>query len=161
MAPTYSARTDRVRDKTRFCWTALRIRSPAYGPAGAFWASRCRWTRCRNSWFKPVSLRPLGGRSVRAAIEGAGLDRPFVVSEISEFGQKDRQGRMLRTRRYKYVVFNGGQRPEQLFDLELDPGEVQNLARRPAARAVLEQHRKLLADWIMETRDDFRPPPPS
>jgi hypothetical protein len=29
---------------------------------------------------------------------------------------------MVRTARYKYVAFNGGARPEQLFDLRTDPG---------------------------------------
>jgi arylsulfatase A-like enzyme len=90
--------------------------------------------------------------SARAAVEGSGLSRPFVVSELSEYGKKDRQGRMLRTRRYKYVVFNGGARPEQLFDLELDPGETQNIASNTA---VLSEHRQLLDQWIAETKDDF------
>jgi glucosamine-6-phosphate deaminase len=62
---------------------------------------------------------------------------------------------MLRTSRYKYVVFNGGKRPEQLFDLQLDPGEVYNLARRPEAASTLQQHRELLLGWIETTRDDF------
>jgi arylsulfatase A-like enzyme len=97
------------------------------------------------------------GRSLRAAIDGAAFDRPFVVSEV-RYGDASREGRMLRTARYKYVVFNGGSRPEQLFDLELDPGEVLNLARRPEAAPLLTQHRQLLAAWIRETQDDFRPP---
>jgi len=98
------------------------------------------------------------GQSLRSAIEGAGDRRPFVVSELSEFGGKDRQGRMLRTQCYKYIAFNGGKRPEQLFDLKLDPGEVYNLVRRPEETAVLAEHRALLARWIADTGDDFRMP---
>jgi arylsulfatase A-like enzyme len=119
---------------------------------------------------------PVTGRSLRAAVEGGDLNRPFVVSEISEYGKETpearkspssasppsglekRQGRMLRTDRYKYVVFNGGDRPEQLFDLQLDPGEVYNLARRTEAAPTLEQHREMLLRWIEGTRDDFRMP---
>jgi arylsulfatase A-like enzyme len=101
------------------------------------------------------------GRSLRGAIEGSSFDRPFVVSELSEYGEKNRQGRMLRTQRYKYVVFNGGRRPEQLFDLALDPGEVYNLAQQPGAASILREHRRRLAQWIRETRDDFPPPPPA
>ena len=86
------------------------------------------------------------GMSVRGAV-----DRPFVVSELSEYGKKERQGRMLRTRRYKYVVFNGGARPEQLFDLELDPGNASIVSNT----AVLSEHRRLLDQWIAETKDDF------
>ncbi|MCL5745684.1 MAG: sulfatase-like hydrolase/transferase, partial [Acidobacteria bacterium] len=97
------------------------------------------------------------GRSLRPAIEGIDIGRGFVVSEL-RYGDESREGRMLRTARYKYVVFNGGKRPEQLFDLTLDPGEVYNLATRPGAASALREHRALLAKWIADTRDDFRIP---
>jgi arylsulfatase A-like enzyme len=95
------------------------------------------------------------GVNLRPAIEGGILNRRFVVSELSEYGKDDRQGRMLRTARHKYVVFNGGARPEQLFDLDLDPGENLNLARQESAAPVLREHRALLRDWIRDTKDDF------
>ena len=98
------------------------------------------------------------GRSLRPALEGDGWDRSYVVSELSHLGFPDRQGRMLRTQRYKYIVFNGGARPEQLFDLQLDPGEVHNLAGREDGQQQLLDHRNLLRQWIEETRDDFRSP---
>ncbi len=101
----------------------------------------------------PPGLR---GASLRPAIEQRAWNRRFVVSELSEYGGNERQGRMLRTRRYKYVAFNGGARPEQLFDLQLDPGETVNLARRPEAAQILREHRGLLGQWIAETGDDFR-----
>jgi arylsulfatase A-like enzyme len=103
----------------------------------------------------PAGMR---GVSLRPAIAGKSLDRPFVVSELSVYGGPDRQGRMLRTKRHKYVVFNGGARPEQLFDLELDPGEVYNLVSRPQAAETLNEHRTLLKRWVQETADDFRMP---
>jgi arylsulfatase A-like enzyme len=96
------------------------------------------------------------GKSLRGAVEGTGFEREFVVSELSEYGGKTRQGRMLRTTRYKYVVFNGGDRPEQLFDLQLDPGEVNNLARQSNAEPILRRHRELLDQWIRDTEDDFQ-----
>jgi hypothetical protein len=65
---------------------------------------------------------------------------------------------MDRTARYKHVAFNGGARPEQLFDLRTDPGEVDNLAVRDSARPVLDEHRRLLRDWVRETKDDFALP---
>ena len=104
---------------------------------------------------QPVGVR---GRSLRDAIAGRDWNREFVVSELSHFGGENRQGRMLRTSRYKYVAFNGGARPEQLFDLQLDPGEVSNLAYVPAGKAQLARHRALLRDWIEDTKDDFRLP---
>ncbi len=98
------------------------------------------------------------GVSLHGAIEGTPVERRFVVSELSAYGNPARQGRMLRTARYKYVAFNGGARPEQLFDLELDPGEVLNLARRTEAAGSLRQHREILAAWIGQTADDFQLP---
>jgi arylsulfatase A-like enzyme len=103
----------------------------------------------------PAGMR---GRSLRGAIEGTGWDRRHVVSELSVFGDAGREGRMLRTRRFKYIVFNGGARPEQFFDLEYDPGEVNNLANQARAAGDLKEHRALLAGWMRETRDDFRSP---
>ncbi len=97
------------------------------------------------------------GRSLRPAVRGEGWDREFVVAELANLGAMDRQGRMVRTDRHKYVVFNGGERPEQFFDLELDPGEVHNLAGDPEALAELGRHRALLSGWLDRTGDDFRP----
>ena len=65
---------------------------------------------------------------------------------------------MLRTDRFKYVVFNGGERPEQFFDLQLDPGEVRNLIGDTEAANELDRHRELLSGWIARIRDDFRIP---
>ncbi len=98
------------------------------------------------------------GRSLRPAIRGDSWDREFVVSELADLGFPDRQGRMLRTDRYKYVVFNGGKRPEQFFDLELDPGEMRNLVGQSEAATEHNRHRELLGGWITQTSDNFRIP---
>jgi arylsulfatase A-like enzyme len=79
--------------------------------------------------------------------------RSFVVSEL-RYGTEDREGRMVRTKRYKYMAFNNGPNAEQLFDLELDPGETFNLVRQ--AGTVLEDHRALLKGWLSKTDDGFR-----
>ena len=105
----------------------------------------------------PVTAK-VTGRSLRPAIRGDGWDRQFVVSELADLGFPDRQGRMLRTDRFKYVVFNGGQRPEQFFDLQLDPGEVRNLVGDSEAAKELDRHRELLTGWFAGTRDAFRIP---
>lgn len=113
-------------------------------------------TLCDYAGVKPPPL--MRGISLRGAIEGAANPRPFIVSEQSGFGGDDRQGRMLRTQRYKYVVYSGGARPEQLFDMIHDPGETLNLARRKEGQAALAAHRAMLEKWIAETKDDFRMP---
>lgn len=98
----------------------------------------------------------LAGIPVPADVRGvnlcAGFSRPFVTSEL-RYGAAEREGRMLRTRRHKYVRFNSGARPEQLFDLELDPGETFNLASR--AGGILDDHRRLMDGWLSKTGDAF------
>jgi len=99
--------------------------------------------------FAGMSLRPLIERPERPG-------RDFVVTELQPDPEHmDRKGRMLRTGRYKYVVFSHGQNREMLFDLESDPGETANLARRPAAKAELDRHRSLLRQWADRTGDAF------
>lgn len=102
----------------------------------------------------PTDVR---GVSLRPVLEGRAIDRPFVAAELL-YQDQTREGRMIRTARHKYIVFNSGARPEQLFDLDTDPGEVLNLAPRPEAQAELHRHRALLRAWIRETKDDFRLP---
>lgn len=65
------------------------------------------------------------------------------------------RGRMVRTARYKYVVYSEGAHREQLFDLGADAGETHNLVAEPAARDILRGHRQWLAQWAQRTRDDF------
>ncbi|MFW6161372.1 MAG: sulfatase, partial [Planctomycetota bacterium] len=62
-------------------------------------------------------------------------------------------GRMLRSARYKYVVYDSGRNREQLFDLDADPHETRSLAAEPQHKATLEQHRRLLRDWVNATDD--------
>jgi len=63
------------------------------------------------------------------------------------------QGRMVRSEKYKYCLFEKGVRREELYDLEKDPRETTNLAREADARAVLLEHRELLKQFAEQTRD--------
>ncbi len=89
------------------------------------------------------------GRSLRPVAEGARSveNRPFVVSEND-------LGRMLRSERFKYCVYQYGDDRESLVDLQKDPGESTNLAQHPEYRSVLNQHRSYLLEWIQSSRDD-------
>jgi arylsulfatase A-like enzyme len=42
---------------------------------------------------------------------------------------------------------------EELFDLEKDPHQINNLANNPEAKAELLRHRRILSTWIAETDD--------
>jgi N-sulfoglucosamine sulfohydrolase len=43
--------------------------------------------------------------------------------------------------------------PEELYDLESDPHEINNLADDPAYTETLKEHRQILEDWMSETDD--------
>ncbi|MDH3474789.1 MAG: choline-sulfatase [Rhodospirillales bacterium] len=96
----------------------------------------------------PESAEPLEGRSLVPLIEGgadAGADRV-----LGEYLGEAAAGPlvMVREGRHKYIVGEGS--PAQLFDLEADPLELDNLSGRPEA-AGLEQG---LADFVA-ARWDF------
>jgi arylsulfatase A-like enzyme len=104
---------------------------------------------------------PGGCRGASVLREAGGRD--YVVSETSLGGDggkvgEDRwpKGRMVRTFRYKYCVFDTGAHREQLFDLEQDPGETVSVAGDPAFRDVLESHRGYLREWCGLTNDSFQ-----
>jgi choline-sulfatase len=62
---------------------------------------------------------------------------------------------MIRSEKYKYVAYDGGERPEELFDLENDPGEQVNLTSLKNCIDILEEHRAWLRFWCKENGDDF------
>lgn len=97
------------------------------------------------------------GRSLKPVVEGrAGDWRDFVVTELAIDPQDPvKQGRMLRTAQYKYNVYGYGARNEQFFDLDADPGEMNNLIASPALQPEIERHRTLLRRWMDETNDPF------
>lgn len=103
-------------------------------------------TLCDYAGIEAPAGRP--GRSLRPLAEGKAVEHwpDFVVSESDN-------GRMMRTQRFKYCLYDSGERREQLTDLKDDPGEMKNLAEVPTCKSVLEQHRRLLQDWIERTGD--------
>lgn len=91
----------------------------------------------------------LEGRSLRPLVEGKDVPwRAFVVSETF-----DPEARMVRTGRYKYIVFARGEDREQFFDLEQDPGEVENLIGRESLAGEAERHRGIVKEQMRATGD--------
>jgi len=89
----------------------------------------------------------LAGRNLRPLAEGKTVEwRNFVVAE-------SHYSRMVRTKRFKYCIYDSGRHREQLIDIENDPGEMNNLAGDEKYKDVLEKHRRLLHSWIKETGD--------
>jgi arylsulfatase A-like enzyme len=86
--------------------------------------------------------------------------RQYVVSEInqnarSESGRRVLKGRMVVSRDYKYIVFDGGENREMFFDLVKDPGEMHSLVNDKKYEKQMAIHRHYLEDWISRTSDDF------
>ncbi len=81
--------------------------------------------------------------------------RDFVVSELNQAQYK---GRMVVTRDFKYILFDGGDNPEQLFDLIDDPGELGPVNNDPEYREQLLSHRNMLVEWRDRIGDEeFNP----
>ena len=55
---------------------------------------------------------------------------------------------LLRTPRYKYVLYDKGLYREQLYDMLNDRGEMRNLAIEKKYRQILLQHRAYLNEWM-------------
>ncbi|MBI5686641.1 MAG: sulfatase-like hydrolase/transferase [Verrucomicrobia bacterium] len=110
------------------------------------------------------ATKSLPGLSLKATANGQTTDDPrdyIVVSNKMVQGEPidgvkcEPEGRMLRSRRYKYSVYSLGQRRESLFDMQQDPGETINLAENPQHRATLDQHREYLTVWCQKYQDAF------
>jgi arylsulfatase A-like enzyme len=115
-------------------------------------------TICDYAGVKPPpSLR---GESLRPVIEKP--EQPgheFVASEMARGGGQGQRSFMVRTKRYKYMVFPGAQPPEMLFDLQSDPGEMKDLAGDASLEGELERHRQLLTQWKATTEEGKYPLP--
>ena len=89
----------------------------------------------------------------------------FIVSELAPFKKStlggkyfNWRGRMVRTDKYKYCIYSGGERNEQLFDMRKDRGETDNLINNPKYAGVIKEHREMLKIWIIKTNDEFTAP---
>ena len=84
--------------------------------------------------MKGVSLRPV--------LEGESPRREFIALEC-----RANMGQMIRTNRYKYSTYKNDP-VEQLFDMIDDPYEMKNLANDASHAGDLDEHKKLLKDWV-------------
>lgn len=111
----------------------------------------------------PSANHRLEGKSVMPLLRGHSdaWARDAVFSEIDYgfyaaretlgVGVSDARGYMLRTTLWKYVHFKGF--PPQLFDLENDPDEFQDLGRNPGYEAVRTQMHTLLLDRLASRKN--------
>ena len=82
------------------------------------------------------------GFSLRPVLEGKAVSwREFVVSEV----MRD-QGRMVRTAEFKLIAYRDDP-VLQLFDIQKDPWETENLAANPRYVAELSEMKRILTRW--------------
>ncbi|MCF6356649.1 MAG: sulfatase-like hydrolase/transferase [Draconibacterium sp.] len=97
-----------------------------------------------------ISLVPImKGKSI--------VTHEFVISEtmFARGGTNlGATGRMVRTEKFKYCIYDNGEKREQLFNMENDPGEMNNLVYTPEFSKELNRHRKLIIHWAKETDDN-------
>lgn len=99
----------------------------------------------------------IDGRSLRPVIEGEKSGRRWRGHCERALGAKH-FGRMIRANRWKYV-FNSPW-PNELYDLENDPGEMVNLIEEPKHKAQARRLHRELRQWMAETHDPHLPEVP-
>jgi len=99
----------------------------------------------------------LTGESLKPVFEGKEkkTNRDYVVVETKFAGNYafGTMGRSVVGKRFKYNVYNWGKNREQLFDLENDPFEMNNLIQDKAYLKTIDLFRDRLHKWCMETDD--------
>jgi len=79
----------------------------------------------------------------------------FVQDLREDGGPINLEGRMIRTKDFKYYIFDHGKQPEMLIDMKNDPGEMENLAGNPDYEKVLAEHREMFVKYKKESGDGF------
>lgn len=108
-------------------------------------------------YLKGVNLQPL---IMLDSEENATIQREFIVAELSQridigFTPGSWESRMLVTKKMKYILFEEGVNREQLFDLEIDPGELNPVTDDPEYAEELQSCREHLTEWCADIGDEF------
>lgn len=101
--------------------------------------------------------KELNGKSLKAVFEipKITINRDFIVVETKFDGKTafGTTGRAVIGKRYKYVLYSWGKNREQLFDLEKDPLEMNNLVVSKSDIKIIDQYREYLYNWCKSTND--------
>lgn len=101
-------------------------------------------------WTGAVLPAGRSGKSIRPVLEKGAAGQDFIVTETNFKQTAGSYGWMVRTARYKYVLYDKGLYREQLYDMENDRGEMRNLAVEKRYETVVKEHRELLRQWLEE-----------
>ncbi len=121
---------------------------------------------CSQDWVSLVDLMPTIVEAAGCALPQTEIDGISLLPTLTSGKCLDRDSifaqffgmqyglttiRMVRDENYKFV-FNGNDRPE-LYDLQRDPLELNNIADQPGIKDVQERMREKLLNWMRKTED--------
>lgn len=106
--------------------------------------SICDWTGAKV----PAYCQGVSFRSVAEGGDARMEHQPYVVTETAFLQTAGTQGWLVRTPKYKYVLYESGKNREMLYDMENDRGEMCNLAIEQNYQDLVKQHRALLLEWM-------------
>ena len=108
----------------------------------------------------PISAGLPGSSLLPHATSPGTADEPeYVIGQVHFCSPKmsdetlKTYGRMVRSRRFTYCLFDQGKDREVLFDSVVDPGETNNLSLDKSVASVLETHRSYLRRHAESTAD--------
>lgn len=108
-----------------------------------FFASVCDWAGAKMP-------KGAAGKSFRKIAEEGNpqaLHQEYIITETRFDGSKTR-GWVVRSERYKYVLYDKGRYREQLFDMQNDRGEMRNLIMENSYDQKLQELRDILEKWM-------------
>lgn len=105
--------------------------------------------------FAGIAPPPNDGLSLRSFLDGQGPPprRDQVIGQYYSKQAWVNPIRMIRTERYKYNLYRV--HGEELYDLENDPEEIENLADSPDHAVVKARLAESLTEWMEEQDDPF------
>lgn len=106
-------------------------------------ATICDWAGAQTPQY-------VSGKSFRHIVEKGDKDTPhqdYIITE-TQFDSSKTRGWMVRSKEFKYVLYDKGRYREQLYDMQRDRGEMRNLAVEKKYEEVLQKHRDILEQWM-------------
>ncbi len=125
--------------------------------------------------FAGIACKGYPGISLKNVVYGGRVrERNYIVGEFMRNAQgiglaghpqdaefkrikkyADAEARFVRTKHWKYVIYNQGKNPEMLFDLKNDPGELHNSINAPDSPGILQKMRQYLRQYKQQSGDPF------
>lgn len=107
--------------------------------------SICDWAETKL----PDGVQGVSFRALTESGDSTRKHQPYVVTETLFAQTGGTCGWMVRTPRYKYVLYEAGKNREMLYDMECDRGEMRNLAvEKNRYNDILIEHRQILLEWM-------------